>query len=303
MSVSESHISQLSLFGRLADDLTRQVILPPDLNASLEADGRPSLKKSDGYFVFVGLPPSASEYRIQIGAPAFQLRTVAKTRPSATAVEVSFPGEDEAYLIVGDVSVAQSRVTFDPIAFVPPIRAGAAVIGQSGFTATLSESIEGSKISFATLSSVAGLAPNQVLRIVRSPSLLVRPGPYYAFPADMTVVVLKLVDGDPDGPAIVAARIFISKINGAAPNAVDVGGLKLNTFDLGGGARSALVLDDDDMATTTNERGDAVFYFPGRRPLTGIEVGIAVPRFQPVTQTLGLVAKTRNTTKIILSRL
>jgi hypothetical protein len=301
MMSSEIRTRRLSLFGRLADDLTRQVILPPDMHAILESDGRPALAKSDGYFAFGDLQPSTAEYRIQIGARACQQRTVARALPVGAPVEVKFAGEDELYLTITTVAAAQKRVTFEQIAFVAPITDGAAVFGQSGFTATLAEPLEGQKVTFATLSTVAGLAPNQLLRIVRSSNLLVRPGPYYAFQDDATVIALKIVGNDQGESAIADARVEISKINGNAPAASDVGGLALNAFTLG--ANSSLVLDDDDRTTMTNERGDAVIYFPGSKPVTGIEVKVSKPRFQPSVQTLNVTAAARNSQKIVLAKL
>ena len=303
MSLSDSHTSQLSLFGRLADEVTRQVILPSNFSASLEPDGRPSLQKSDGFFAFVGLAPSPSECRIRIDASTFQRRTVTKVRPSEAPVELSFPGEDELYLTIADVLAPQSRVTFDPIAFVPPIKPGAAAIGQGGFSATLVEGLEGAKVSFARLSSIAGLAPNQVLRIVRSPNLLVRPGPTYAFPVATTIVVIKIVEGDQDGPPVVDGRIEIRKINGIAPSTIAVGELTLNLFDLGGGVRSALLLDDQHRSALSSKRGEAVFYFSGSRAITSIEVSIAAPGLQAKTQVIDLVAKSRTTANIALSKI
>jgi hypothetical protein len=302
MTGRESHTSQLSFFGRVADDLTRKVILPPDLNAILETIGKPSLNKRDGYFVFADLPPSAAEYRIQIDAIAFQRRTIAKVLSAATAIEITLPGEDELYLSITDISTPQTRVSFEPIAFLPPIGAGAAIFGQSGFTATLTEPLDGSQVGFAKLSNVAGLAVNQLLRIVRSRNLLVRPGPYYEFPADVTVVALNVVDSDQGGSAVAGARIDINKINNTAPGSVSVGDLKLDVFDLGGAVRSVLLFDEDDTTTVTNERGDAIFYFPGSKPVAGIELQVTKPGFQPTTQTVNLTVKTRNAQKIVLPK-
>jgi|SRR5882672_2421011 len=303
MRATETRTSQLSFFGRLADDLTRKVILPPDMIAVLEKDGTPSLKKSDGYFAFADLAPSSAEYRIQVGGTAFQNRTVAKALPSVASIEVTFAGEDELYLTIVDVTAAQSRVTFDPIDAVPPVEAGAVVLGQSGFSATLVETLEGPNLTFAVLSSVAGLAANQLVRIIRSKNLLVRPGPYYSFPAGVTVVALKVVAGDQDGAPIPGARIDISKINGSAGSVVDVAGLNLNVFDLGGGPRSALLLDDDDKTATTNERGDAVFYIAGAKSITSVVLTVSKSQFQSKTQVVNMIAETRNTQKIGLAGL
>jgi hypothetical protein len=302
MKAMETRTTQVSFFGRLVDDLTRAVILPPGIDASLQMDGTASLTKGDGYFVFTDLTPSASDYRISLAAPAYQPRIVTKTLSATPPVELTFPGEDEMYLAIADVTAAQSSVTFDEIAFVPPIRAGAAVVGQGGFTATLVEALEGSGIKVATLSGVAALAANQLIRIVRSRNLVMRPGPYYAFAGDATILALKVVGDDQSASAVDDARIDISKINAGAPNSIDVGGLNLNVFDLGAGPHSGLVLDDEDKTTTTNQRGDAVLYFAGGKPITSLELKVSKSGFQSVTQTVNVTAKARNAQTIVLAR-
>src|ERR1051326_7491197 len=66
--------------------------------------------------------------------------------------------------------------------------------------------------------------------------------------------------------------VEIGKINGNAATSVAVQELKLNVFGLGG--TSTLLLDDNGKSTTTNERGDAVFYFPGANAIIAIEVKV-----------------------------
>jgi hypothetical protein len=240
--VSESHASRLSFYGRLADDLTRQMVRVQDVTVSLEGDRRRPFLKQDGYFVFADLEPSVTDYHFRIAVRSYQDRTIAKALPANTAVELIFSGEDELYLLITQVQGAQNRITFEEIPFVPTIEAGAMVIGEGGFTATLAEPLEGQKLSFAVLSTVAGLAGGQLLRILRSASLIVRPGPYYPFPAETTVVAVKVVESDPAETPIGDAAVEVIQVNATAPTAVNVGGLNLSRINLGGNPPAFLIL-------------------------------------------------------------
>jgi hypothetical protein len=303
MASIETHTGRLSIFGRLADDLTRQPLQSSDMAVSLENDLRPALIKADGHFAFADLEPSATDYRIHIGARFYQDRMISRALPTATAVQLTLTGEDELYLLLGSVLPQQNRVTFDEIPFVPPIEAGVAVIGEGGFTAILADSLEGQKITFAALSTVAGIAAGQLLRIVRSPNLVVRPGPYYPFPADITVLAVKIVANDPAEPPLGDAGIEISKLNATAATVRNVGGLNLNLFNLGGVPPGSIVLDADDLNTATNDRGDAVFYFKGSKSITSIEATVTKPQYQTMTSTINIVNGTRNFQKITVTKL
>jgi hypothetical protein len=303
MTSAETRKSRLSFFGRTADDLTRQVLLGAETGVFLDDERKAALVKSDGHFVFANLEPSATDYRIHIDAPSYQDRVIAKALPGAAAVQVMLAGEDELYLLIGSVLAAQNRITFEQNTVVPPIEAGAAVIGQGGFTATLAEALEGQKIAFAALSTVAGLAAGQLLRIVRGNNLLLRPGPYYPFPPDTTVLAVKVVANDPVEPALGDAGIEITRLNGNAPTMVDVGGLSLSSFSLGGSPPGSIILDDDDKKNASNDRGDTVFYFAGSKQITSIEVAVTKSKFQAFTSSINVTAKTRNFRKIALTAL
>jgi hypothetical protein len=302
MSV-EKQTSRLSFFGRMADDLTRQVLMPADTVVFLEDERREALIKADGHFAFADLEPSPTDYRIHIGARSYQDRVILQALPTNAPVQVMSPGEDEFYLLITGVAAPQKRVTFEQISFVAPIEAGAAVIGQGGFTATLAEALEGQNITFAVLSSVTGLAAGQVLRVVRSNNLLLRPGPYYSFPVDATVLAVKVVENDPVEPALGNASIEITKLNGNAPTIADVGGLSLSSFSLGANPPASVVLDDDDRKNATNDRGDAVFYFPGSKQITSIQVAVTKTGYQASTSSISVTAKRRNFQKIALAAL
>jgi hypothetical protein len=302
MMSGETQTSRLSFFGRIADDLTRKVLPATDMTVFL-AEGREALIKADGHFAFADLEPSPTDYRIHIGARSYQDRIILQGLPTSAPVRVMLPGEDELYLLINNVAPPQQRVTFEPITFVASIEAGAAVIGEGGFIATLAEALEGQKITFAVLSTVAGLAAGQVLRIVRSSNLLLRPRSYYSFPADATVIAVKVVANDSLQTALGDVDIEITRINGTEPTLTDVGGLQLNLFDLGANPPGSVILDDNDKNTATNDRGDAVFYFPGSKQITSIQVGVTKTGFQASTSSISVTAKRRNSQNIALAAL
>jgi hypothetical protein len=289
--VSESHASRLSFYGRLADNLTRQMVRVQDITVSLEGDRQRPLLKQDGYFVFADLEPSVTDYRFRIAVRSYQDRTIVKALPANTAVELIFPGEDELYLSIVEVKGAQNQVMLEKIPFVPTIEAGATVIGEGGFTATLAEPLGGHKVSCAELSTVVGLASGQLLRIVRSASLMVRPGPYYPFPAKTTLVAVKVVEKDPVETPIGDTAVEITQVNATAPTTVNVGGLNLSRINLGGNPPAFLILDNDDKKTSTNDRGDAVFYFPGYKNITSLQLVVSKNQYQTATSTINITTK------------
>lgn len=297
----ETRTTRLAFFGRLADEVTRRPLFPQDMTVTLEETQGQALLKHDGHFAFTDLAPSANDYHIRLGGPAYQKRTVAKTLPTPTPVQVSYPGEDELYVTIANLTLP-NRVTFEEMPFVPKIEAGAAVIGQGGFTATLAEALEGQKVSFAELSTTAGLAGGQLLRIVRSNSLLMRPGPYYPFSGDTTVLVLKVAWNDATEPPIDGATLSISQVNANAPAVVNVGGLSLRQFDLGGVPQTFLVLDPDDVATLTNDRGDAAFAFPGGKAIATIRVSASHPNYVTANATIAVSSNARTFHKFLLNK-
>lgn len=300
---AETHTSLLAFFGRLADQLTRRVLRPQETSVSLQEESPPPLGKDDGHFAFYDLEPSAAAYHVQIGGPSYLTRTLAVTLPTTTPVQVAFPGEDELYVALSGPPNAQNQVTFEPVDFVPAIEAGASVIGPGAFTTTLAEPLGGRNVGLAELTSAAGLVAGQVLRIVRSSTLLVRPGPYYPFPGDVTVVAVHVVENDPAEPSIGGATLTIGQIDGAGPTVVTIGGLPLNRFALGGSATAFVVLDDDDRVTTTNDRGDAVFFFAGSTSLASVTITVAKAQYVSATATINVTTKARNFQKVSLTRI
>ena len=295
----ELHTSRLSFFGRLADDLTRRPLSSSEMVVTVEEDARPPLCKDDGHFAVVDLPPSASDYHLRLGGSSFQTRKVAKALPTLTPVEVRFEGEDELYLHLVAAPTPQNRITFETIPFVPPIEKGASVVGEGGFTATLAEPLEGRDATTAVLSGTGGLAIGQLVRIVRSPNLLLRRAPYYDFPTSLTVVAFRIVENDPAEPPIQGAKVEVTQVNGSAPVVVSVGALSLRRFALPGLSR--LVLDDGARFAESGERGDAVLVFPGEKSISSIDVSVSKPQYTTTTVNVSITVKSRNFQKVSLT--
>jgi hypothetical protein len=284
----ETKSQRVSLFGRLADDLTRDVIPGGWFDASLVATGRRALRKDDGYFVFTDLKPAMGAYEVSVRARYYQRRTLSATIPTTTAVQLANPGEDELFVVVTGVDASARRVSFDPLPFVPTIRSGANVFGPDPFVATLDEPLEGSEVDFGILNTVAGLAIGAILRVVRSTNVILQPGPYYPFDADTTLVVIKVVEDTAGDPPIEGAAIVIDQINSGALSTTTIGGLPLHTFALAG--KLMLLGPDRGRQTITNERGDAVFYLPFGTPATAMRLQISRTGYNAATETITITS-------------
>src|SRR5262245_26791013 len=187
MAVAERRTTQLTFFGRLADDLTRRTVTPADVSVTLVEGGVRALLKDDGHFAFADTEPSSTDYHIRVTGDAYETRVVAAKLLTLAPKQIAFDGEDEIYVVIATIVNAQKRVTFAPIPFLPTIDAGASVVGEGGFTAKLAESIGGQGVQNAVLDSVAGLGQGQLLRIARGPNLLLRAGPSERFSRRLTV--------------------------------------------------------------------------------------------------------------------
>ena len=127
--MNERKTKRVSLVGRLADDVTREIIPGRAFNAVLSASRQRALLKDEGYFVFTDLEPSVTDYEVSVDAPSYQRRTLAVGLPTTAAVHMTYPGEDELFIIVTGVNSAARRVSFEPIPFIPTIWPGSIVFG------------------------------------------------------------------------------------------------------------------------------------------------------------------------------
>ena len=267
--------SKLSFFGRLADEVTREVIPFKNFGVSILDNSAVPLYKTDGYFVFSDVKPLPTDYRFHLAAPSYQSRMVEKNLPSDSPVELSFAGEDELYVFIDDVqNGTEKRVTFGTIPFLKTIPPGAAVYGENGFSTTLAAALEGENIGFAVLDDIAGLSAGELLRFVRSSNIIMRPGPYYRFNPGTTVAALKFSDNSTPGqPVPAGVRCEIIEVNDTAISSTSVGGLEVKTVTPGG---TGLVLGaEKDITAYSDERGYCVFYYPANTPIVKLKLDIS----------------------------
>ena len=269
----DSLASRLAFFGRVADDLRREPAWRGEFRVRLDAPPQEALYKHDGHFTFLDLPASPTAYEFELLDGLFQGRRFSKGLPSAAPVEISYDGEDEIYVSINTVNSVTKQITFDPIAFLPRIRRGSAVLGAGGFSATLAEELAGVDATTALLTGVAGLAAGDLLRIVRSQCLRAKAGPYYPFPGGLTLLRLQVVEDSAAEPPLAKARAEVVEVNGIVPSSTSVGGVALRHVTIG--AQVLVLGTSTDMEAFTETRGNAVLYFPGAWPLAALELAVS----------------------------
>jgi hypothetical protein len=288
MTAFEARTTRVSFYGGLADATTRRSVPRSAFQLSLSEGGTSPVCKENGLFAFADLRPKASPYSITVGGHAYRARRIEASLPTPDPVAVTGDGEDELYVSVTTVELATQRVGFDRIPFLPTIDAGAEVVGPGGFSATLGERLEGEDVDFAVLSTVAGLTPGDVLRIVRSNRLLLRPGPYYTFPEPATILSARFHDDTSAAYSIAGARLALDQVNGVATTTVTVGGVVLHRVQIGG---SSVVLGPASAVEThSNPRGEALLDFPAHLAITSLRLQVSCPGYVPIAQTVAVTA-------------
>lgn len=295
--------SRLSFFGRVADDFRREPASPGEYRMALRSPAIEALYKQDGHFVFSDLPPSAAPYALRLLDGLYQGRELSKALPSAAPVEVAYDGEDEVYVFVKTVNGGTRQITFDAIPFLPVVRRGASVIGESGATTTLFEDLAGVDVTTATLASVAGVSAGDLLRIVRSRCLRAKAGPYYPFPAGTTIVYVRVVEDSVEEPPLGGATAHLAQVNGAAPASTAVGGVVLRHVTIAGPTVKPVLGTSADLDAFTDGRGNAVFYFPGHWALSALQIAISQPGYTPATTPVALTAGRPVSVKVKLAPL
>ncbi len=286
MSNKENLVQTLSFYGRLTDEPTRGIIPFKSYRVSIRDNETAPLYKEDGYFVFSGVEQSETDYQFNIDAGLYQPRTIEKSLPSETAVELSFAGEDELYVIINDIqNGTETRVTFDTISFLKTIPAGAALYGENGFSTTLKETLEGEDIGFAILEDITGLSAGEVLRFVRSNNIVVRPGSAYAFASGTTILALRFSDdASLDKPPIAGVKCGILEVNDTAVNVTTVGGLDIVDVTIDG---TRLILgSENDITVYSDARGGCVFYYPPDTAIVKLKLQIDTDGYGSLTEEL-----------------
>lgn len=307
MNTKDNFTGNLSFFGRLADEITREVIPSKNFTVSIQNHRAAPLYKEDGFFVFSDLEPSPSNYRFHLTARSYQARVVEKNLPPGLPLELNFDGEDELYVSIDQVlNGAARKVTFANIPFIKTIPRGAAVYGEGGFSTRLSTALEGEDIRSAILDDIAGLSSGGILRFVRSNNIMMRPGPYYPFATGTTVLALRFVDNStPDKPPLANVKCKIIEVNGAAPNSpTSVSAVAVHTVTLPDPVGKTILGPGDNMTTYSNERGDAVFYYPDGTVINTLKLEITAGGYVPLPpQEIALLVKQRKFQSFELSKI
>jgi hypothetical protein len=297
--MTDTLTSRLSFFGRIADDLSREPVPSRNYRIGLEQPWLEASYRSDDYFVFPDLKVSAQAYRFRLESSRYQARHFQQSLPTATSVELAFDGEDEFVLTITAVNVASNQVTFDNVPFLPQIRRGSAVLGEAGFLGALKEDLGGVDVGSASLVSVVGLSAGGLLRIVRSRSLVAKPGPYYPFPPGTTLLAIRVVEDGPAEPPVPLVRTMLKKVNGLTLGATSVAGLQLHHVTLPAGQR-VMLGQDKDLESVSDDRGNIVLYFAGHLLITSLEVELALLGYAPKTVQLPITAAKRNSVTLKL---
>lgn len=303
----ESLESHVSIYGRIADSLTRAVISKREFKVMLIDYPKEPVYKTDGYFVFSDIFPSSLEYEFLVQGDKYDQRLLrSKISPgdpsvSLEVLELNYPGEDELYVYATHVNNGQKKVSFTTQPFIPTIQAGSLVIGQDGFTGVLAETLEGCDKDFAILRSVAELNNETFLRLVRSHSITLQPNPYYSFPSDTTIVSLKIRTDSLGQSVIPDARLEILEVNDMPLLTSDVGDLTLKSVRLDGTPKSTLVLGTEkDITRISNRNGAAVFYFPSKTLVEKLLIRINRNGYLPIDREISVTAGARHYEELIL---
>ncbi len=290
---------RLSFFGRLTDDFRREPAWQGEYRVTLrQVPPAEALYKQDGHFIFSDLAPSPTAYDFQLLDGLYQGRQFSKGLPTTAPVQISYDGEDEVYAFTKTVKLGTKQITFDAIPFLPVVRAGATVLGEGGFSTTLADDLAGVDVTTAVLTSVTGLGTGKLVRIVRSACLRGKAGPYYPFPGGTTVLLLKVVEDNPEETPLAGATAHLLQVNGITPSSTTVGGVVLRHVPLGGA--TPVLGTNADLDAVTEARGNAVLYFPGHFALTSLQIAVSRAGYVPATTVFPVTASGTVSAKVKL---
>lgn len=299
--------SRASIFGRLTDRFSREILTKQlfDVEVSNLPKSLKSPKyKDDGYFVFLDIPPSTDDYELLIRGKLYAPRIVKQNLAINSTTELNYPGEDELYVYITGITAGQKKVSFKKHSFIPTIKKGSTVIGESGFVSELNEDLEGSDKDFATLIDVAGLSQHTILRFLRSKSLTLNPGPYYIFPKDTTVLSLLIKESGSNVIPVNEVSLEITKINDKPILITDVDGLEVKSVQLNGSPSDRLVLGtSNDINRIADKKGVALFYFDNNTPITKLHIKLKKNGYQEVTHQVAIVHGVRQFNELTITPL
>ena len=304
MQHSDTLVQRLSFYGRLVDDLTREVIPYKSFRVSIKGTKSMTFYKEDGYFAFSDVQQSALAYEFNLTSNLYQPRTVQGTALSDLPVELTYPGEDELYVLIKGVEDGETKkVTFNNIPFVKTIREGSEVKGQGGFSSKLGKTLGGEDADFAILEDVTGLNSGDILRFIRSHGIIMRPGPCYPFEPQTTLLFLKFVEDNLSEVPVAGVKVEIEKVNDTAINTVNVGSLAVKTVALTGPPAANLILgSSNDIISYSNSRGECIFYYPADTPIAKVKLKITKTGYLLISEEIELVNKQRTSEIIKLAK-
>ena len=283
-----------SLIAQVIEDFSYEPLDYQRFSAELANVKKIPHYKDGGYFAFTDLLPG--DYQLLIFGERFQTRRLAVTIPFAPVV-FNQAGDNELMVVVKTVNA--NRITFDPTTICRPIKAGADVVA-AGLTTKLTSTLDAGKIQGARFDSVAGLAPDSIVRIIRARSIRLRFDPYYPMPAELTRIVGTVsLKNQPQFP-LENALVRITAVNGVATTVDNVAGAQIVSVMLSG---SKTVLGtESDTQTTTNARGDYNLYF-SRDNFTNITLEVSLTGFTTVTRNIAITARARNRANFELEKI
>ena len=281
--------------GQVIEDLSYDGVDPQSLRVELAGVAKTALCKEGGFFVFNDIPNGS--YKLRISGERLQPREFDVVVPLAEKL-LSQPGDDELVVFVKTASVADGKVTFDPVILSKTIRAGAAVRSQ-GFNTKLAAGLDPGKISTAKLASAQGLAAGAILRFIRGKSVRLKFDPYYQTPPGVTLIVGRVEQKNVPGLALPGVKVRMQKVNGAVVMTTVVAGAKIATVDIGG--KKVVLGTEGDIQADTNSKGDYNIYF-SRSDITSVVLSANLQGYQPKNQNLAITQGGRNRADISLER-
>ena len=273
--MSETIVQRASLIGHVIEDLTYDSVKQTQFQATLVGLAQTPQYKRGGFFVFSDLPPGT--YTLCITSQRFQPFEQRIVMPHPGLI-LEAPGSNEVFVRVSSLNA--TRVTFETIRLTQPIRAGASLLGPTGFTATLAAGMDQGRVMEARIENVAGtLAAGDLVRILRDRSIRLLFNPYTALPVVRTRVIGTVRRQNVPELTLQGVQVRLIQINGTDVVWHDIEGVSIGTATLD---RMSLILGSErDITTQTNQQGDYNLYFSAGDELTNVTVEVTRDGFQP----------------------
>lgn len=278
-----------ALVGQVIEDVTFTPLDPGHFRAELLGEWRSAQYKPGGLFVFADLPPGT--YTLCVTGAQFQRQEYVVSLPMPDPVFAE-SGDDELVVVVKTVNRSSRKISFDPVIISRPIRAGAPVLADAGFSTNLAAAIDLGRATEARLGDTSGLKPGSIVRMIRGQSIRLRFDPYAELPAGLTRIVGRVTLQANAEILLAGAQIRLTAVNGASVALHNVAGARIATVVVGG---STVVLGTErDIMTTTNQQGDFNLYV-GQDGLQRITLTATLAGYRPQTSAdLPITAKARN---------